>query len=951
MTPSSLTSKKKNPKASSQRIADARDTESRAQAELERHRFQELLAHAPALIGFMSSPDHRWTYVNDLCIRVTGRTSAEEFIGKTMRESLPELEGQGLFELLDQVYQTGQPLVGREMKVRFNRSPSGQPEEAYLNFVYQPIRDAEGRIDGILLHAVEVTDQVAVRKAIALSEERLRLAQTAAQVGTWEWDPVRDTRALSPELHRIFGTDPADPQFPQVWQSRIHPADWPRVRNQMEAGSRSGSMEFEYRYRHPEDGLRWLSSKGGRPDEEDTRIFGVVLDITSRKQAELRSAVQHKLGRALADSADLLQAAPQILRSICEASDWDMGVLWVVDQDGGGLRCLEIWCDPEGKEVRFAAASRSHLFSHGAGLPGRVWASGEPLWIPDVRSENNLLRSEDAHAEGFHAAFGFPVLLRDRVWGVLEFFNCEIRQPDEASLQMMVSVSTQIGQYLQRVEAQDALRDSEERYRTMTETASDAILSIDEQSTILFVNSAITQVFGYRPEELIGKNLAVLMPDFMRCMHEAGLNRYVETGQRRLNWDAAQLPGLHKDGRAIPLELSFGEYVKDGQRFFTGFARDITSRKQVSEARERLAAIVEATDDAIVGKDLNGIVTSWNAAAERMFGYTAEEIIGRSIVAIIPSDLRDDEARILETIARGERIHHYETVRVTKDGERISVSLTISPVRDGAGRIVGAAKIARNITEQKKTEQALHTAERLASVGRLAATVAHEINNPLEAVINLVYLAKANAVQKNVREYLLGAEEELERISQLTKQTLGFYRNTKGATATRIGPVLEALLSVFSSRIRNKSIEIRPEIRQDPQIVAVPGEIRQLFANLLSNSIDAVDGGGLIRIRISAATERNGEGRPGVRFTVADSGAGIPSAIRSKLFQPFFTTKKDVGTGLGLWVCKNIVEKHGGNLRLHSSVRPGKSWTAFSVFLLQNPPPSLEQNLEAVLDV
>ena len=188
------------------RDAVEREAELRAQAESERRRLQELLAQAPALIGFMTGPDHRWTYVNDLCIRMTGRKSAGEFIGKTMRESLPEMEGQELFELLDQAYQTGQPLIGREMKVRFSRSASGQPEEAYLNFVYQPIRDTAGKIDGILAHAVEVTDQVAARKAIAMSEERLRLAQTAAQIGTWEWDAARDTRALSPELHRIFGT-------------------------------------------------------------------------------------------------------------------------------------------------------------------------------------------------------------------------------------------------------------------------------------------------------------------------------------------------------------------------------------------------------------------------------------------------------------------------------------------------------------------------------------------------------------------------------------------------------------------------------------------------------------------------------------------------------------------------------------------------------------------------
>ncbi len=158
--------------------------------------------------------------------------------------------------------------------------------------------------------------------------------------------------------------------------------------------------------------------------------------------------------------------------------------------------------------------------------------------------------------------------------------------------------------------------------------------------------------------------------------------------------------------------------------------------------------------------------------------------------------------------------------------------------------------------------------------------------------------------------------------------------------------MVQPLMSVFSSRARNKAIELRPEIKQDPEIYAVPGEIRQLLANLLSNSIDAVDGHGIIRVRVSAANRGNGEANAGVRLTVADSGSGIAASIRPKLFEPFFTTKKEVGTGLGLWVCKSIVEKHGGTIRVKSSVTPGRSWTVFSIFLpsnLQTSAPDLKQ--------
>jgi PAS domain S-box-containing protein len=348
---------------------------------------------------------------------------------------------------------------------------------------------------------------------------------------------------------------------------------------------------------------------------------------------------------------------------------------------------------------------------------------------------------------------------------------------------------------------------------------------------------------------------------------------------------------------------------------------------------QRLAAIVESSDDAIVSKDLNGIVTSWNRRAESMFGYSAEEMIGRSILTIIPPELHGDEDRILATLRAGGKIEHFETERVKKSGERIEVSLTISPMRDETGRIIGASKIARDITERRKAERALRTTEKLASVGRLAATVAHEINNPLESVTNLVYLARETSNQDNVRRFLATAEEELARVAVLTRQTLGFYRDTRTATTLRLSELAGPLVAAFHPRGRNKGVDIRVEAREQRELRVLAGEMRQLIANLLTNSIDAVEAGGRIRMRVSDAREWSGEGRRGVRLTIADNGSGIPAGLRSHLFEPFFTTKKDVGTGLGLWVCQSIVEKQGGTIRLKSSTAPERSGTTLSVFL------------------
>ena len=379
----------------------------------------------------------------------------------------------------------------------------------------------------------------------------------------------------------------------------------------------------------------------------------------------------------------------------------------------------------------------------------------------------------------------------------------------------------------------------------------------------------------------------------------------------------------HMETHAAPLQTSDGSYLQ------LAVTLDITERKAAEEARRRLAAIVESSDDAIVGEDLNGIVMSWNPRAEKMFGYSADEMIGRPISIIIPPELQEEEQGILGTIGRGERVEHFEIVRLTRSGERIDVSLTVSPLKDDAGRVIGISKTARDITQQKKTEQALRTTERLASVGRMAATVAHEINNPLEAVTNLVYLAKGVTSLPDIQEFLNAIEEELNRISQLTKQTLGFYRETIAPSAMRAGEMLNPLISVLGRRARNRGIEIRPEIRQDPEIYAVAGEIRQLIANLLSNSIDAVGSAGVIRPGIGAIGLK-GQHPSGIRITLADSGPGIPPSVRPKIFEPFFTTKKDVGTGLGLWVCTNIVQRHHGSIRMKSSTAPGRSWTASS---------------------
>jgi PAS domain S-box-containing protein len=514
----------------------------------------------------------------------------------------------------------------------------------------------------------------------------------------------------------------------------------------------------------------------------------------------------------------------------------------------------------------------------------------------------------------------------------------------------------------------------EDRYRILVKQIPAVVFMayVDGGVSEAYVSPQIEQVLGFRREEWLDDPVR-----WYHQIHPEDRQRWsVEAANMFLTGSPLKsvYRVLARDGRVVWFHCE-ARLVrrKDGQPWFIhGVGVDISELKETEQrlhqamaerehlqkleldrqiarsqhSESRLAAIVESSADAIIGKTLEGEVTNWNPAASRLFGYAPGEIVGKSVLLIIPPELHDEEMEIFRKLRAGERIDRRETQRCTKAGSRLHVSLTISPIKDAAGQVIGASSIVRDITARKQEEDRLRVAEKLATAGRLAATIAHEINNPLAAITNLVYLAKSNAVSEPTRTFLIQAEQELARVAHLAKQTLGFYRETTGAETIKIGSLLPSLLSVFSSKTRNKAIHISTEIRQDPPILVMPGEIRQVLANILSNSIDAVESGGQIRIRVGTAREGRTD-NSGVLITVADSGPGIPAEIRPKLFEPFFTTKKDVGTGLGLWVCKTIVEKHGGHIRLRSSVKAGRSWTAFSIFLpFKSAIPLAQEHLE-----
>lgn len=328
----------------------------------------------------------------------------------------------------------------------------------------------------------------------------------------------------------------------------------------------------------------------------------------------------------------------------------------------------------------------------------------------------------------------------------------------------------------QRNRAVSALATSEMHYRSVTETASDVVITIDSKSRILAINPAVKAVFGYEPSELIGEEMLILLPEKYRAAHKVGITRYLGTGVRHTSWTGIQLPGLRKDGEEVPLEISFGSYKADSEQRFTGFIRDISDRR--------------------------------------------------------------------------------------------------------------------------KTEAALIQNEKLAAVGRLASSIAHEINNPLEAITNLLYLSDGSTNLAEIKDYLKTADREVRRISVIANQTLQFHRQSKTPVPVRCEELLSGSLALYQGRLVNAHIHIEKRQRVNRSALCIEGEIRQVLNNLIGNAIDALpQQGGKILMRSRDGTDWK-SGRAGVVLTIADTGGGMSPETQSKVFEAFFSTKGLGGAGL-----------------------------------------------------
>lgn len=480
-------------------------------------------------------------------------------------------------------------------------------------------------------------------------------------------------------------------------------------------------------------------------------------------------------------------------------------------------------------------------------------------------------------------------------------------------------------------------------FATVVDAAVNGVVAISDQGLIRVFNSACETMFHYRREEVLGRGAHMLLASPYAEEYEGYFRDFQRTGEVAETPANRELKAKRRDGSEFPILLSVGMGEYQGRAVFVAVIQDLTNAQAVyAEERAFLAAIVDSSNDAIVSKTLDGKITSWNRAAEILFGYTAAEMIGTPITRLFPEDRLGEEDLIMGKIRSGSPVERYETIRLRKDGTPLDVAVTVSPIRGTAGRIIGASKTVRDITERKQTEARLRTLSselnhvaRLSEMGQVSAALAHELNQPLTAVLNYTNLAKRligqeeNYDKQKAMDAVAKAGEQAVRAGHIIRRLRDFVEKRESTrTLEDVNTVVEDAMALGLIGTKAANIQAITNFANDlPSVLIDKVQIQQVLVNLLRNAAEAMEH--TPRRDLTLTTDTAVDGSIVVR--VSDTGTGIPGAIAEQLFRPFVTTKAG-GMGIGLAISRSIIESHGG--RLTVAPNPGGG----TVFQFSLPP-------------
>jgi PAS domain S-box-containing protein len=475
---------------------------------------------------------------------------------------------------------------------------------------------------------------------------------------------------------------------------------------------------------------------------------------------------------------------------------------------------------------------------------------------------------------------------------------------------------------------------AENGYRVIVEAMNEGAVTIASDGTILYCNRCFASIVRLPLEKIIGSSVYDFVPPASRATFDAAFAQAQASSRR------AELTLRGGDGSEVPVFLSLANFQEYGSRAICMVVTDLTEQKRQEEivAAGRLANIIlEQSVEPIAVCNSDGQIVLASQALHRLCGRNP---LLQDFDNVLPLSRSAELHRhgssqfSIRDIIAGNSCHGLEVCFGNSDGEQMHLLLSAAPTPLPNEERHGCVVALLDIEERRRTEEALRRSERLAATGRLAATIAHEINNPLEAITNLLFLLSSHpSLSPGVKAYADAAQSELGRVAHITKQTLTFHRSSNAPQPVNLAEVIDSVVFLYSRSMLAKNIMLHTDCRFAGQIVGFPNELRQVISNLVENAVEACPQGGKLWLRCYPDAERNNSHKPGVRIVIADNGPGIRPDHAHRVFEPFFTTKGERGTGLGLWVSHGIIVKHGGFIRLRSCCEGRRTGTVFRVFL------------------
>jgi PAS domain S-box-containing protein len=543
--------------------------------------------------------------------------------------------------------------------------------------------------------------------------EQLAQTQRLTRTGSWEWRIDSDEVTWSDELYRIFDLDPRqlDASYAGILR-HVHLDDRARVHRQIEAALESGAcFEFDHRIVRHDGEVRVVHCNGEVELDGDrpVRAFGTCQDVTERTRFEREVALARDLALGIAAAATVEEALEMVLNRICDETGFALGQAWVPAAGASYLEEFAAWPADGGEFDLFRQRSESMTFEAGRGLPGMAWATRAPVWIDDMKVAD-LPRASFARRAGVGAGLAVPVYAAGEVAGVLEFFRREAGSRDERAIRVVSTAAAQLGTHVERKRAEQALRKSEERFRLLVESVEDyAIVMLDSSGHVASWNPGAERVTGYSEDDVLGYHVSrFYLPE---ALDRGDPERHLETAAREgrfehMDW-RVRADGLHYRAQVTVTALRNGVPEPRGYSYVI---RDITERLRVEDEIRRLTSVIASSQDAILSLTPRGIVTSWNAGAERLFGYRAREIVGLPFATLAPADRRAEHAALLDGVVAGTSVEQEETRAVRKNGGEVDVALSVSPIRDPEGAVTGMCAVARDVSDRRLADQSMEQA-------------------------------------------------------------------------------------------------------------------------------------------------------------------------------------------------------------------------------------------------